>query len=150
MRDPEQINKLMQLEFSGTELGVRKALQTIVDGLVGGEVCKNDLGLIEVVLAEVFNNIVEHAYDTGSPGRIFVCVTVCADRFCFLVTDEGRALPFEAIPQGGLPELDGPLETLPEGGFGWYLVRKLAADLSYHRKDGRNELMFSMPFQADI
>ncbi|WP_438992030.1 ATP-binding protein [Lentibacter sp.] len=150
MRDPKDIKKQIQLEFSGSELGVRKALQTIIDGLVGGGHCQNDLGLVEVVLAEVFNNIVEHAYEAGSAGRIFVSVTVCAERFCFLVTDEGRALPFEAISQGGLPELDGPLETLPEGGFGWYLVRKLASDLSYQRKDGRNELMFSMPFQADL
>jgi hypothetical protein len=41
MRDPKDINKQIQLEFSGSELGVRKALQTIIDGLVGGGRCQS-------------------------------------------------------------------------------------------------------------
>ena len=150
MRGPEHIKEVMQLEFSGSELNVRAALQSLMAGLVGAGLAEDDLGLIELVLAEVFNNIVEHAYGSGSRGPIFVSAAARAGWLDFRVTDEGRALPSGALAQGGLPQLDGPLDSLPEGGFGWYLVRKLAADLSYQRKDGCNRLTFSMPCQADI
>ena len=36
------------------------------------------------------------------------------------------------------------VEELPEGGFGWDLIRQLTTGLAYARVEGRNELTFRM------
>ena len=41
----------------------------------------------------------------------------------------------------GLPqEIDRPICDLPEGGFGWFLIRDLAKDLSYQRLAQENRI----------
>ena len=50
----------------------------------------------------------------------------------------------------GLPALGQPSplvmgEDLPEGGFGWFLIRTLTLDLEYERDGGFNKLRFVVP-----
>lgn len=98
-------------------------------------------GIAELVLAEVLNNIVEHAYSTGS-GDIEITVEERPGGIGFLVVDDGAAMP-DGPPPGMLPAgLGGDLDHLPEGGFGWHLIRSLTFDLSYTRKNNRNVLSF--------
>ena len=35
-------------------------------------------------------------------------------------------------------------QDLPEGGFGWFLIRELTHDLTYRRDGSRNHLSFRM------
>jgi serine/threonine-protein kinase RsbW len=39
-----------------------------------------------------------------------------------------------------LPDASGPLHSLPEGGFGWFLIQNLANTLDYRRMAGENHL----------
>lgn len=108
-------------------------------------------GTAEVVLAEVLNNIAEHAY-AGGPGKIAVSLHHTAAGLRCQVTDEGAAMPGGCLPSGdhpaqrrgspGLPLQDLPLADLPEGGFGWHLIRRLTQDLHYARVGGQNRLSF--------
>jgi anti-sigma regulatory factor (Ser/Thr protein kinase) len=34
---------------------------------------------------------------------------------------------------------------LQEGGYGWFIIRSLAAQINYGRADGLNRLCFSIP-----
>jgi serine/threonine-protein kinase RsbW len=57
------------------------------------------------------------------------------------------------MPGGRLPEprpapLDVALEDLPEGGFGWNVIRDLTAGLAYRRVNGVNRLNFRVPFDV--
>ena len=64
----------------------------------------------------------------------------------FLIVDEGLVMPDGQLPKGR--RLGGPgvaLEDLPEGGFGWHLIRSLCADLTYSRVDRQNRLAFILP-----
>jgi serine/threonine-protein kinase RsbW len=94
------------------------------------------------VLAEVLNNVAEHAYgDAG--GRVAVTLTPDPAGVRCLVVDAGRAMPGGQLPEGRLPlGPDMALEDLPEGGFGWHLIRSLCADLTYARVGGQNRLSF--------
>lgn len=148
MRNSKNKQKDLRLEFQSCELAVRSALKQLATELSELGVGPDDVGSAEVVLGEVLNNIVEHAYGELVPGRIVVSLTQRKTYLRFLVVDEGRALPLEEVPHGVLPKLDGPLEAMPEGGFGWYLVQKLATDLTYQRKEGRNELAFSILYDS--
>ena len=94
---------------------------------------------VELVLAEVLNNIAEHAY-ADAPGHVAVTVVLVADGIACEVVDEGAAMPGGALPEGNLPE-----EHLPEGGFGWHLIRSLTRDVAYRRQRGTNRLTFHIP-----
>lgn len=108
-------------------------------------------GTVQVVLAEVLNNIAEHAY-TGGNGEISVSLRQTGAGLHCLVTDDGVAMPGGTLPVGnhpaqrhGRPDLplqDMPLADLPEGGFGWHLIRRLTQDLHYARVGGQNRLTF--------
>ncbi|MBL4926828.1 ATP-binding protein [Fuscibacter oryzae] len=95
----------------------------------------------ELVLAEVLNNVVEHAY-ARYPGEIELRLTVDPACLHCQIIDSGLPMPEERLPAGDPPNLGG---DLPEGGFGWNLIRTLTTGLEYHRLAGRNYLQFSLP-----
>ena len=101
-------------------------------------------GNVEIVLAEALNNVVEHAYRDG-PGPIQVCIDHLAHVLKVSVYDQGAEMPGGTLPTRHLEPL-GAAEDLPEGGFGWFLIRTLTLDLRYERADGTNHLCFA--FQA--
>ncbi|MRX49498.1 hypothetical protein GI374_03370 [Paracoccus sp. S-4012] len=108
-----------------------------------GPLCgPENLGRLELAMAEVLNNIVEHAApDGGWPrqgARIRLSVVVRGESLCCLVCDEGEAAPEGCFERAALPA------GLPEGGFGLYLLGTLAERVRYRRVEHRNVLMFCL------
>lgn len=110
----------------------------------------NQRGTVEVVLAEVLNNIAEHAYGGGT-GTINLTVQTCAVGLACRVIDTGFPMPGGQLPAGNhpLPQTDTgamaerpALDDLPEGGFGWYIIRTLTQNLTYTRIGSQNRLDF--------
>ncbi|SFC63895.1 Histidine kinase-like ATPase domain-containing protein [Tropicimonas isoalkanivorans] len=99
---------------------------------------------MEVVLGEVMNNVVEHAYPCRASGYLSIAIDPAGDAINLNVEDNGAAMPNQVLPPGHPQDLDVTLHDLPEGGFGWLLIRELADDLRYERKNGRNLLTFSL------
>lgn len=106
---------------------------------------------VRIVVAEVLNNIEEHAY-AGVAGKL-ADLTLClgAEDLVLRITDRGRAMPAAASPEGDpligtdLPRFDPMrMQDWPEGGFGWALVRRLATRVTYRRQGGRNRLEIVM------
>jgi serine/threonine-protein kinase RsbW len=118
------------------------ALRRLFDGQPLRLLSEDDRGTAEIVLSEALNNIVEHAY-AAHRGQIEVCVRVVRGALICTVIDQGLPMPGESLPEGRLPEVRG-VEDLPEGGFGWHLIRTLSSDLAYSRVNGRNELRFRL------
>ncbi|QDC07731.1 ATP-binding protein [Oceanicola sp. D3] len=125
---------------------VRRALEHVLGNLSPLALSDEDRGTVELVLAEVLNNVVEHAYDEAASGVIEINVLQGERRIFCTVTDHGRAMPGLDAPAGQAAEVDVPLEALPEGGFGWFLIRQLSKDLNYTRDSGQNRLSFSLDF----
>ena len=100
------------------------------------------LSSAEIVLAEVLNNIVEHAYATRA-GDIRIILTRTETGLVCKVMDSGAALPGLCLPKGDFQPL-GQTAELPEGGFGWFLIRRLVTELTYQRIDGENRLSFAL------
>jgi len=63
------------------------------------------------------------------------------------VRDYGRPMPAGGPPDPGLPTIEPP-DILPEGGFGWHIIRCLVADLSYERVGDCNRLRLTMQASA--
>lgn len=136
------------LVIASDPLAVRAALgQVFADPSVAG--LRPDLrARVEIVLAEVLNNVVEHAYADG-PGEIILHLRCVEGGVICRVHDFGRAMPGLALPGGAGAADAGPdPANLPEGGFGWHLIRCLTEDLFYQRRDSRNELFFRLPETA--
>lgn len=98
----------------------------------------------EIALVEVLNNIAEHAYRDQS-GQIELHWHLTETEIWFETKDRGIEMPGHMLPDPDCPRHDVALENLPEGGFGWFLVRRLAAELIYERRDGINIVRFAIP-----
>jgi serine/threonine-protein kinase RsbW len=133
----------VRLIIESDALSVRAALQTLFHAHALGRLAPSDRDAAELVLAEVLNNIVEHA-QSARHGQIELTIRVTPDGLACTVVDSGRAMPGDGPPRGLLPDLSERTADLPEGGFGWHLIRLLATDLAYRRTGQRNELSFRL------
>jgi serine/threonine-protein kinase RsbW len=100
--------------------------------------------VFELVLAEVLNNIVEHAFSGQPDGRIDIDITTTQSGVTCCIQDNGRAMPGGVLPSGDLPDIGVDLPDLPEGGFGWHLIRSLTSELTYRRSADGNALRFTV------
>lgn len=121
---------------------VRATLAATVGWMARHGVGCQDAGRLELVLAEVLNNVVEHALAGQPEAGIAVLLRLGAGGLHCEVTDGGAALPGDALPEGRLPGTGMPQADLPEGGYGWFLIRSLTEDLRYRREGGINRLSF--------
>ena len=121
---------------------VREGLRALFDTLLLRGLPAAERGTAEIVLAEALNNIVEHAYARDS-GRIELTLQLHQSELVCRIEDQGAAMPGDRLPDGNLRAITGT-DDLPEGGFGWHLIRTLSRDLHYRRIDGRNQLSFRL------
>jgi serine/threonine-protein kinase RsbW len=93
---------------------------------------------LNLALAEGFSNAVRHAHqELPSETLIEIELAVGHERIEIRIWDQGK--PFDPN------EVEEPLPgTLCEGGYGWFLLRRLADRVVYERcEDGRNCLLIS-------
>ena len=126
-------------------LAVRQALGALFDRLMAGSITEEARVTAQIVLAEALNNIVEHAY-AQSKGDIEVSIEICPGGLTCRIMDAGLPMPGGELPAGQLATL-APEDDLPEGGYGWYLIRTLSQDLNYRREGERNLLTFRISTQ---
>ncbi len=134
---------LTELQFPAETTAVREGLARLMASPCLQGLGAEDRGTAEVVLAEALNNVVEHAYARWS-GDVLVTLRREPTQVEVRITDHGLPMPQASPPQGALPEI-GAFDDLPEGGFGWFLIRSLARELTYRRQGERNELTFAIP-----
>ncbi|SDH13378.1 ATP-binding protein [Alloyangia pacifica] len=143
-RAPDAACEALSLDIVATPQGVRAALARAAGMLSRADLCPTVQGCIELVLAEALNNVVEHAYSTSEGGRIAVRLDPRGETMLLELRDNGRPMPDLTLPEGQLRPLVGSGD-LPEGGFGWYLIRRLAVRVTYRREAGTNVLQIEMP-----
>lgn len=112
------------------------------------EVSADAMGRLELVLAEVMNNVAEHApLGQAEQARlpvIHLCIVRHSSGLACALTDDGISLPDDCLLPRSLPPMVA--DDLPEGGFGWFLIQDLTQALCYYREESRNYLAFSIPF----
>jgi serine/threonine-protein kinase RsbW len=134
------------LTFDAAPAHVRRALADLVATPPVAGLPPAARATVELVLAEVLNNIAEHAY-AGAGGWVSVDLALSSHGLACQIADRGQPMPACRLPDGRLwADPATPLCDLPEGGFGWSLIRSLTADLRYRRDAGGNRLGFVIPF----
>lgn len=104
---------------------------------------------LELVLAEALNNVVEHAYLYREDGEIEIAIKLTPEMMTAKIIDSGQK--FDGPPP--LREVDVEsmsLEELPEGGFGWNLIRTLTDNVEFQRLDERNQLTLSRKLGSNL
>ena len=135
------LQQTFDVPLEATEIGARQAIVRIITHLSECGIPKPVYGDIEIALAEAVNNTVEHAC-AGLPeasGRITCQIKQHA--VVIEISDNGRPLPAHSLPKGAPADISGSIADLPEGGFGWFLIRQITTGLTYSREHGRNRLI---------
>lgn len=122
---------------------VRRAIHEIEEALLDARVAGEDIGSIAIVLAEALNNVVEHALASKTDEKITLVVRARSKSLLFEIRDKGRPMPKGRAPIGNHPMSEfNQHDSLPEGGYGWFLIRELVQDLVYDRQNEENILFF--------
>jgi serine/threonine-protein kinase RsbW len=96
---------------------------------------------LELVLEEVFMNLLWHAFKDGAEHRIELTVDLLPEAVVLQFEDDGVAFdPTQATE----PALPASLAEAPIGGRGLMLVRRAAQSLAYQRHEGRNRLCVAL------
>ncbi len=135
---------LVRLTLRSDSAAIRRALARVQAVLAGLHASGDSLAAVELVLAELLTNIQRHAYG-GRPGQIELDLTLCAGEAICTLTDRGGPMPGGQLPPGDPAPVDVPMEALPEGGFGWFLIRSHASALDYRREGDVNVLTVHLP-----
>lgn len=122
---------------------VRRAIHEVEEELLEARVTKEDIGSISIVLAEAMNNVVEHAFEDNQGEKITLIVRKRSKSLIVEIRDSGRPMPKGRAPIGNHPMTEfNQFDTMPEGGYGWFLIRELVQDLVYDRQNDENILFF--------
>ena len=91
---------------------------------------------LNLALAEGFTNAVRHAHQDLAPETpIEIDVKLWDDRLEIRIWDRGKPFNPDVLPEPAPG-------TLQEGGYGWFLLRRLTDKVVYERdRDGRNCLV---------
>ncbi len=130
--------------FGAGDRSTRIVLADLVAVLAEAGVGADDLANVEIVLAEALNNVSEHAYPQGA-GPVELSVAIGPSGLKCTISDHGQPMPDGRAPKGGEPRIEPP-DHLPEGGFGWHIIRCLTSDLRYARHEDRNSLSMLVPW----
>jgi len=126
--------------FQATELQARTAIRVTLERLRAAGLNDDRAGDVEIALSEAVNNVVEHAYAGTEPGKVRILCSLRPQRLDIRIGDFGDPMPLERLPPGLAADLSVLRADLPEGGFGWFLVRQLTSEIRYDRCNGQNHL----------
>ena len=138
----------LQIGIKSVQDEVTNVVGYISDWLRSHCVSQEPIDELELVLAEALNNVVEHAYLYAEDGEIDILVRLRQDQLLLTITDKG--CKFDGPPP--LKEMDVEnmdFEELPEGGFGWNLIRTLTDNVEFEHKDQQNRLTLTRNLVTD-
>ena len=93
--------------------------------------------LVSLAIEELVTNCIKYGYDDAGEHTIEIILSVADQTLTMLVVDDGHAFdPLAATP----PNLDLDIEDRPIGGLGIHMLRELADNIAYERRDGTNRV----------
>lgn len=121
---------------------VPNLLDEISQWLIRKDVQKDKITNVQIVFAEVLNNIIEHGFAGENSGIIDVEIEVSGDTIVIQVNDNGMKYTPPEVTQTPLQD-NCDIDSLPEGGFGWFLIREITSSFEFHRDGDRNCLILN-------
>ena len=126
-------------------LVIRQVVEDICQHLGQAGLPAADLTSVQIVIAEILNNIVEHAYGINGTGRFSVHIRVRGGLLFAGFCDCGQRIPTNVLTPQSMDDPDSDIPDLPEGGFGWSLIHILVSQLRYRYVSEQNWLTVAIP-----
>jgi serine/threonine-protein kinase RsbW len=128
-------------------VGVHNRAMRELEGFVGTFAAEqgladDDQARIIIVLEELLSNLSRYGYPNQPKpkGIAEVTLELEGDRLTIEFADDGQAFnPLDRVA----PDLSESVESRPIGGLGLHMVRELADEAHYCRRDGRNVVRLS-------
>lgn len=98
---------------------------------------ERDLYAVNLVLEELFANVLEHGHDDPDEHEIVIRLQVVERDLHIEFEDDGREFNPVNVPA---PKLDVPLAERSVGGLGVHLVKSFVDHLDHRRSNGKNKL----------
>lgn len=115
-------------------------MQDFVEGCLSGcGASRKVLTQLELVIEEIFINIVSYAYHPSGDGDIDISCSVEDDRAKVIITFADDGPEFDPL-SAKEPDVTQDLKDRPIGGLGIFLVKNNVDGITYRRDDGRNVL----------
>lgn len=127
----------------------RHAIQSVIAWLADAGLAGEARGDVEIALAEAVNNVVKHGYCGVMAGRMRLDCRLTGQALQIDLTDNGPGLPGGAPPKQRNIDLSVARDQLPEGGFGWLLIRRIADEVDYARCGESNVLTLRFDVSRD-
>ncbi|HTC62825.1 MAG TPA: ATP-binding protein [Candidatus Saccharimonadales bacterium] len=90
-----------------------------------------------LTIEELVTNCIKYGYDDSGEHIIDIELSVANHTLTITVVDDGRAFdPLSVSP----PDMSGAIEDRPIGGLGIHMLRELADNMAYERRDNTNRV----------
>jgi serine/threonine-protein kinase RsbW len=103
--------------------------------------------LVGLAIEELVTNCIKYAYDDAGEHTIEIVLCVADRALTIVVVDDGHAFDPLLAPS---PDLSLDIEDRPIGGLGIHLLRQLADEVHYERRDGANRLTLTKLMPASL
>lgn len=140
--------KTFACSFTATNLDARSGISSVVQELRSLGIPGARVDEVQIALTEAVNNVVEHAYADAVPGDVRIRGELYPERLWISIQDGGAPFESGTLPEGKPADVNVPTKDLPEGGFGWFLIRELASQVQYERSGGSNNLSLCFEIQV--
>ncbi len=98
---------------------------------------ESKLYMIDLLIEEIVVNIINYGFKEAEEGFINVMVDTANEDLVVEISDNG--IPFSPLDQKA-PDLSISIENRHPGGLGIFLVKQIAKDIEYVRKNNNNIL----------
>ena len=127
----------LTLHVPGTVEAIHPATVQAETWLAGQRVSFEAMYLVSLAIEELVTNCIKYGYTDAKEHIIDFVLSVDEGTLRMEVIDDGN--PFNPL-DAPRPDLTLPPESRPIGGLGLHLLRELADDMRYERRDGTNRL----------
>jgi len=127
----------LTLQVPGTVDAIHPATVQAEAWLVEQQVSFEAMYLVSLAIEELVTNCIKYGYKDSASHTIDFLLRVDGQILRLEVIDDGS--PFNPL-EAPRPDLSLPPEQRPIGGLGLHLLRELADEMRYERRDGTNRL----------
>ena len=92
---------------------------------------------VGLAIEELVTNCIKYGYDDVGEHFIDIALSVSDHTLTMVVVDDGRSFDPLAVPP---PDLSLAIEDRPIGGLGIHMLRELADNVTYERRNGTNRV----------
>ena len=127
----------LTLHVPGTLDAIHPATVQAEAWLVEQRVSFEAMYLVSLAIEELVTNCIKYGYTDSKDHTVDFVLSIDEEILRMEVIDDGN--PFNPL-DAPRPDLSLPPEKRPIGGLGLHLLRELADDMRYERRDGTNRL----------